>query len=146
MNQSFDALVPIADLVGRGEALTVVAMLDAAGILVDVAGEHYLSVSADIVALGGFHLRVPAWQHSDASMIVAEMLDQPEPTPSRHTQRAYARLVMATIGASTLFALPWVGVIGLKAIAMIVAPSLALVTVPVNPQGRGDYYLSAPSL
>jgi hypothetical protein len=44
---SDDAMVPIAILLGRGEALTVAAMLDAAGIIVHV-GVNIIAASRPI--------------------------------------------------------------------------------------------------
>lgn len=137
-----DAMVPIARILGRGEALTVAAMLDAAGIIVHLGGEYYTSVSPDIVAIGGFRLTVPAWQHADASALVAEMLAQPEPEPNGHARRAIGRFGMATMGWMAIGVLPYVSLLGAKALIAILLSPVALFTLPVNPQGRGDYYLT----
>jgi len=137
-----DAMVPIARILGRGEALTVAAMLDAAGIIVHLGGEYYTSVSPDIVAIGGFRLTVPAWQHADASALVAEMLAQPEPEPNDHARRAIGRFAAATMGWMTIGVLPYVSVLGVNALVAIIFSPVALLTLPVNPQGRGDYYLT----
>lgn len=140
---SGDAMVPIARILGRGEALTVAAMLDAAGIIVHVGSEYYASVSPDIVAIGGFRLTVPAWQYADASAVLVDMLAQPEPAPNRHIRKALSRFALGTMGGMGIAVLPYAAVLGLKALALILLSPTAMILLPVNPQGRGDYYLSA---
>jgi hypothetical protein len=137
-----DAMVPIACILGRGEALTVAAMLDAAGIIVHLGGEYYTSVSPDIVAIGGFRLTVPAWQHGDASALLEEILAQPEPEPNSHARRALGRFAIATMGWMTIGVLPYAALPGANALVIILFSPVTLFTLPVNPQGRGDYYLT----
>ncbi len=139
---SDDAMVPIAILLGRGEALTVAAMLDAAGIIVHVGGEYYASVSAEVVAIGGFRLTVPVWQQGDASAVIAAMLSEPAPAVSMQSRRAIGRLVTAITASVTVLSLPYVMALGFKAmLAVLLAPTFML-GIPVNVQGRGDYYLA----
>lgn len=140
---SGDAMVPIAHILGRGEALTVAAMLDAAGIIVHVGGEYHTSVSANIIAIGGFRLTVPAWQHGDAAAVVAEMLAAPEPPPSYQPRRAVGRLVAAMTGSVMLFVSPYALAFGIKAILPVLLAPIFMLGIPVNPQGRADYYLAA---
>ncbi|PKP99776.1 MAG: hypothetical protein CVT74_06805 [Alphaproteobacteria bacterium HGW-Alphaproteobacteria-13] len=140
-----DAMVPIAELLSRSEALTVAAMLDAAGIIVHVGGEYHSSVSPYIVALGGFRLTVPRWQYGDASNLIADMLAAPEPAPSTAMRRAVFRLFAASMGGFALAASPYVLAVGLKALLPVLLSPLFMAGVPVNPQGRGDYHLAAPS-
>lgn len=141
---SDDAMVPIAILFGRGEALTVAAMLDAAGIIVHVGGEHYTSVMAHIIAVGGFRLTVPAWQHEDASAVIAAMLAEAEPPPSLQARRAIGRLVVVMTAGAAVMISPYVIALGIKAmLALLFAPTFML-GIPVNVQGRGDYHLAAP--
>jgi hypothetical protein len=139
---SGDAMVPIARLLGRGEALTVAAMLDAAGIIVHVGGEYYTSVSPDIIAIGGFRLTVPVWQHADAARLLADMLAEPEPEPNGHMRRALGRFAMATMGWMGVAVLPYIGGLGLNALALVLLSPTSIILLPVSPQGRGDYYLS----
>ncbi|HEV2600303.1 hypothetical protein [Sphingopyxis sp.] len=138
-----DAMVPIARLLGRGEALTVAAMLDAAGIIVHVGGEYYTSVSPDILAIGGFRLAVPAWQHEEASALLADMLAEPEPQPNDHMRRALGRFALATMAMMGVAVLPYAAVLGLKSLAVVLLSPVSMIVLPVNPQGRGDYYLVA---
>jgi hypothetical protein len=140
---SDDAMVPVAHILGRGEALTVAAMLDAAGIIVHVGGEYYTSVTPNIIAIGGFRLTVPAWQHGDASAVIAEMLAAPEPPPSTQPRRAVGRLVAAMMGSVTLFASPYALAFGIQTMLPVLLTPIFMLGIPVNPQGRGDYYLAA---
>lgn len=140
-----DAMVPVARILGRGEALTVAAMLDAAGIIVHVGGEYYASVSPDIVAIGGFRLTVPAWQHEDASAILVELLAAPEPEPNGHTARAFGRLAVAMCGFLGMTTLPYALLYGVQSLAVLLYSPLFLLQVPVNPQSRADYYLGEVS-
>lgn len=137
-----DAMVPIAQILGRGEALTVAAMLDAAGIIVHVGSEYYTSVSPDILAVGGFRLTVPAWQYEDASALLFEMLAQPAPMPNDYTARALGRFGIATAAAIGVFTSPYMLLFGLKPLLAVLFTPLLMLQVPVNPQARGDYYLS----
>ena len=141
---SNDAMVPIAILLGRGEALSVAAMLDAAGIIVHVGGEYYASVSPDIFAIGGFRLTVPAWQHGDASAVIAAMLAEPGPPPSTQPRRAVGRLVMAMMGSVLLFVSPYALAFGIKAMIPVLLTPTFMLGIPVNPPGRGDYFLAGP--
>lgn len=139
---SDDAMVVIARILDRGEALTVAAMLDAAGIIVHMGSEHYLTASPNIVALGGFQLTVPTWQYDEATAILAEMLAAPEPKPNNHMQHAIGRLALAIVGLTGIVAIPHAFLLGSTAFfAMLLSPLLML-QIPVNPQGRGDYYIA----
>ena len=140
---SDDAMVPIADILSRSEALTVAAMLDAAGIIVHVGGEYHAGVSPYILAMGGFRLTVPRWQHIDASRVIANMLAVPESVPSPWLRRAVLRLFAASMGGFALVACPYVLAMGLKALSPLLLSLLFMLGVPVNPQGRGDYYIAA---
>ena len=52
----------LAIIVSRSEALVVVSMLNAAGIIVDVGALQHASVSINPLALGHYRLMVPGWQ------------------------------------------------------------------------------------
>lgn len=138
-----DAMVPIARILGRGEALTVAAMLSAAGIIVHIGSEYYTSVIAHNIAVGGLRLTVPAWQYEDASRLLAEMLSEPAPQQNNYTTRAIGRFVLATGGAIGLFVLPHALLVGFKALLVVFYAPLMLVQLPVSVQGRSEYYLSA---
>ena len=69
-----DAMVVVAALVSRVEALVTASMLEAAGIMVHVGGAWHASVKVNSLALGGHRLWIPASQHEAASAILLEVL------------------------------------------------------------------------
>jgi hypothetical protein len=140
---SDDAMVPVALIFGRGEALSVAAMLDAAGIIVHVGGEHYTSVTAHIIAVGGFRLTVPVWQHAEAVAVLTELVAMPEPEPSPDRHRALRRLLKGILIASSVTMAPFVAIHGVKILlAILLSPSIML-QIPVDPRVRGEYFLAS---
>jgi chromosome segregation and condensation protein ScpB len=138
---SDDAMVPIADLLSRSEALTVAAMLDAAGIIVHVGGEYYAGTTLNIVAIGGFRLTVPASQYADASAILRDFAAEPGEFIEdlrRRTIKVLA-IVWLTIGVPLAFINAQAGS---GVVAMVMGLMAPLATTPASPQGRGDYYLA----
>ena len=133
-------MVVIAIVVSRVEALVLVSMLEAAGISALAGGVHHASVEVNSVALGGHHISVPAEQWAVASAILREVGADRDWQFSEGLRRAVLRFLAL-----------WVGLYG-AAMALTVASGLypawglagvpfAALTVPVNPQGRGDFYL-----
>lgn len=138
---SDDAMVPIAVLFSRSEALTVAAMLDAAGIIVHIGGEYYAGTTLNIIAMGGYRLTVPVWQHRDACIVVEDFADQPLDF-SKDLRRRTLRL-LAVIGTTISFPSALIYFYGGGGLAWTIAAFLLpLGTTPASPQGRGDYYLS----
>jgi len=134
-----DAMVIIAIVVSRVEALVLVSVLEAAGILVAAGGVHHASVEVNSLALGGHRLWVPAAQWAEASAILREAGADRDQEFCPGVRRAVLRFLAL-----------WLGIYG--ATAALVAPAsdypLSLLAsipfaaiVPVNPQGRGDFYL-----
>lgn len=138
---SDDAMVTVAALVSRVEALVVASMLQAAGILVHVGGSAHASVANNSLALGGHRLWVPASQYVDASRILVEVLGEEEWGFSYGLQRAVIRVTAAWASISVIvFAAGlWFGVVMWWQLATLPLSALGL---PVNPQGRGDFYLA----
>ncbi|WP_428685140.1 hypothetical protein [Sphingopyxis sp.] len=137
---SDDAMVPIAELVSRSEALTVAAMLDAAGIIVHVGGEHYAGSTLEVLAIGGFRLTVPASQHEEASAILREYLAEPVTFSDALRRRVLmlVGIVGLTISLPTGYILFAIGELTPSTALMV---PLSMLATPVSPQGRGDYYL-----
>jgi hypothetical protein len=133
-------MVVVAALVSRVEALVVASMLEAAGILVHVGGAAHASVQVNSLALGGHRLWVPAAQHHAASELLLEVLGEDEWGYCPGLRRAVLRVL--AVWAGMVAAAYGVGfVIGTLAIFDIWLIPLSAVSLPVNPQGRGDYYL-----
>ena len=135
-----DAMVIVAALVSRVEALVVASMLEAAGILVHVGAAGHASAEVNSLALGGHRLWVPASQHGAASAILLEVLGEDEWRFSFGLRRAVIRLLAVwAVPQAAFYAMGlWVGLLGPS--YLLFAP-LTFLAVPVNPQGRGDYYL-----
>jgi len=137
-----DRMVPIAIIYSRSEAMVVASLLDAAGILVHVGGYNHNSVSVCQVALGGYRLTVPEFQHGDASRVIASTPGFGENCFSYALQRAVVKVMILW---ALIFGLP-------MSIAMIITTEgsplpvllmpLSMLTIPVNPQGHSDYFLS----
>lgn len=136
-----DAMVTVAALVSRVEALVVASMLEAGGILVCVGGLGHASVEINSLALGGHRIWVPASQHRAASALLREVLGEEEWGFSPGLRRAVLRvLALWAVPVISTYALAvWVGLMGAAGLAL--AP-LSILSLPVQPQGRGDYYLA----
>ena len=134
-------MVLLAIIVSRSEALVVVSMLNAAGIIVDVGALQHASVSINPLALGHYRLMVPDWQYDDASRIVAPTFAHGEYRFCEGLQTAVIKLLLVKFlvdfGAVLLAALlPGPVVLGSFGL-----PFLLAVGTPVSPQGRSDYFL-----
>ncbi len=139
--QDDDAMVIIAALVSRVEALVLASMLEAGGIIVAVGGAAHASVAVNSLALGGHRFWVPASQHHAASELIREVLGGQDWTFSYGARRAV--LVAAALWTSVYAAsaaLAWA--FGSLPFAAIFLSPLGVLGLPVNPQGRGDYYLT----
>jgi hypothetical protein len=136
-----DAMVVIAIVVSRVEALVLVSSLEAAGILAVAGGVHHASVEVISLALGGHRISVPASQWQEASTILRELGADREWQFCEGLRRAVLRFLalwVALYGATMALA---VAMGSLPAWSLAAVPFAAL-TVPVNPQGRGDFYLA----
>ncbi len=135
-----DAMVVVAALVSRTEALVTASMLEAAGIMVHVGGAWHASVEVNSLALGGHRLWIPASQHEEASAVLLEVLGEEEWSFSYGLRRAVLRMMAFWVGFTGLAMMigVWFGAYPWTA---ILAAPLAAFTTPANPQGRGDYYL-----
>ncbi|NMN05771.1 MULTISPECIES: hypothetical protein [unclassified Novosphingobium] len=139
-----DAMVCLAILISRPEALVVASMLEANGIPVCVGAQGHAGVSINSLALGGHRLWIPASHHAIASDLLDEVLGEEEWAFSYGLRRAVLRSMSLWAacnivpGAIAVYA----GI--LPAFALLALP-LAAFTVPVNPQGRGDYFLTEPA-
>src|SRR5687768_6433451 len=88
-----DAMVVIAIVVSRIEALVLVSVLEAAGILAVAGGVHHASVEVNSLALGGHRIWVPASQWAEASAVLREAGADRDRQFSTGLRRAVLRLV-----------------------------------------------------
>lgn len=135
-------LVLLAVLVSRVEAVVLASMLEAAGIDVHVGGLNHASVEVNSLALGGHRLMVPNRQYRDASEIVREAGAGEECWRfSRGLRRAVLKFLALWVSLNAGIVAMGVWAVGLPPFYLLATP-LAALTVPVNPQGRGDFYLA----
>jgi hypothetical protein len=135
-----DAMVAIAILVSRVEALCLASMLEAAGVHVVIGGDRHASVEVISLALG-HRIWVPASQAAVASAVIRESKHIEGWRPSIGLRWAVLRFVSGyTALCGAMFA--WGITIGAFPLVILLSLLLVPFTVPVNPQGRGDYYLT----
>ncbi len=144
-DMSPDAMVEIARIIAPPEAITLAAMLDAAGIHCHVGGWWHYSISINALALGGFRLSVPQVQYDDASALIRDFCAQPIATEPFFAQRKRIFRFLGIVGGTIILPSLLAMAISDEAVpvwAWIVAP-LSLAMTPVPPQGSGDYYLAS---
>lgn len=135
-----DAMIIIAIVVSRVEALVLVSVLEAAGVFAVAGAVHHASVEVNSIALGGHRIWVPASQWSEASAVLRETGASRDWEFCAGVRRAVLQLlgvwfclyggVAAVTALGSAFPLT---ILGSIPFAMV---------VPVNPQGRGDFYLA----
>jgi hypothetical protein len=136
-------MTPLANIVSRSEALVIASMLEAAGIIVRINGEAHVSVEVNSVALGGYLLTVPDWQHADASKILGETFAALPVVFSTGLRSAIFKLLLAKIASCWLVSGLTIFALGNGSFWIFVIPFGWLLDTPVNPQGRSEYYLAA---
>ena len=141
-DQDQDAMVIVAALASRVEALVVASMLEAGGVQVCVGGRAHASVAVNSLVLGGHRLWIPASQHQLASDLILEVLGNDEWSFSYGARRAVLKFAGLLTGIYALgAAIAWA--FGAGPLWAVFLSPLGVIGMPVNPQGRGDYYLLA---
>lgn len=138
-----DRMIPIAIIYSRSEAMVVSSLLDSAGILAHIGGYNHASVSMCQLALGGFKLTVPEFQYAEACRLISATPGFGEDVFSKALQQAVVKMMVFW---TLIFGLPMSYVIvmegdGSSPLSILLAP-LAALTIPVNPQGNGEYFLA----
>lgn len=137
-------LVTIAIAVSRVEAVVLAGMLEGYGIRVHIGADAHGSTEYNALALGGYRLWIAEADWAAASNILRQSAAGATDTISTGPRRAIFRFWAAVLAAQAVFVLPALAVLGMLAIELLLVP-LALLVVPVNPQGRTDYYLAPPA-
>jgi hypothetical protein len=135
-------MVPIAHVVSRSEASVIASMLDAAGILSRTSADRHASVDPMSIAFGSYLITVPDWQHEDASAILSATFAVGEFSFSEGLQTAVIKLLLAWVCSVTIVAGISLILSEETSVKDVFLLPFAILTVPVNPQGRSDYYLS----
>lgn len=139
-------LVTISIAVSRAEALVVASMLEGYGIPVHIGGDRQGSTEYWSQAFGGYRLWISEDDHVVASEIIQKsgVLDD---LPRRKLPRwALIRFLLVWLGIKFGLLIASSISIGLPlpvySVGLVVLDSLM---VPVNPQGKADYFLISPS-
>lgn len=135
--------VTIAIAVSRVEAVVMASMLEGYGIPVHIGADAQGSTEYNSLALGGYRLWVSEADWPTASDILRQSAASAPDSVCTGPRRAIFRFWAATAGACAVFALPAIASFGSLAAGVLFAP-LGMLLVPVNPQGRADYYLAPP--
>ena len=135
-------LVTLAIIESRVEALCLADMLNAEGIAVHIGGYHHATVEVIPVALGGFRIWVPAVQYAQASALIRETGTHKIWTFSKSLQRAALKVLGFWLACYTPFFASSVAIGVLPNWFLAFGPLGVVSSVPVSPQGRGDYFLA----
>lgn len=137
-------LITIAITVSRVEAVVAASMLEGYGIPVHIGASAQASVEVNSLALGGHRLWVAEADWQAASDILRQSAAIAPDSVTTGPRRALFRFWVAALGAQAAFVLPLFAAIGAIPAQVAFAP-LGLLFVPVNPQGRADYFLAPPA-
>jgi hypothetical protein len=135
------SLVTIAIAVSRVEAVVVGSMLEGYGIPVHIGADAQGSTEYNALALGGYRLWVSVADWPIASEILRQSAAIAPEDLSTGPRKTIFRLWAAVLLIQAVFVLPALAAFGTLAIELVLAP-LSMLVIPVNPQGRADYYLA----
>lgn len=141
MDGETDGFVTIAIAVSRVEAVVLASMLRGYGIVVHVSGDAHASIEVNSLALGGHHLLVPISDYDIASDILRELPVEQETSPVLAVRKAVLRVVAFWVGIHFPWIVlgAWFGAFPVWAAAIF---TFDVAIIPVNPQGRADFYLA----
>jgi hypothetical protein len=138
-------LITVAIAVSRVEAAVVAGMLEGYGIRVHVGGYAQGTLEFNSVALGGYRLWVSEADWSVASDILRQSAVNDHDSLSTGPRQAIIRFLLVWLGAHAAIIAPALPAILVSAPWAIAALFAFQGIIPVNPQGRADYYLAPPS-
>ena len=138
-------LVTIGITISRAEALVVASMLRGYGIHVEIPGEAHATVEYISHTLGGYRLMVIEDDASSAREILRQSgVCDPDQAPNG-TRRALLRFMAVYLGLKAGF-LAFASLFGAVPMGVWVLIPVEAISIPVNPQGRGDYFLGDPEV
>lgn len=140
MGGGTDGFVTVAIAVSRVEAVVLASMLRGYGILVHVSGDAHASIEVNSLALGAHRLMVPQDDYGVASDILRALPLEQERFPIPAVRKAILRVAGFWVGIHLPWVLlgAWLGAVPVWASILFVVD---LAIIPVNPQGRTDFYL-----
>ncbi|MEO0462582.1 MAG: hypothetical protein AAF127_05590 [Pseudomonadota bacterium] len=140
-----DAQIAIAHLVSRVEATVVSSLLRANGVPNVIIGDAHASVEVNSWVLGGHRIMISARDHDETSEILRHAWLEGMDEPSYAQGKAVLRVFLILTALKLPF-LAIVAIFGPLSFGWFIALLVQGLPIPVNPQGRGDYYLAAPSV
>lgn len=136
-------LVTVSIAVSRAEALVVASMLEGYGIRVHIGGDRQGSTEYWSLAYGGYRLWISEDDHEAASEIIRQSgaLEQSELRKGPRPALVRFIAVWLAIKLALFFA---AGASATETAPPYVLPAIVLESfmIPVNPQGRADYFLT----
>lgn len=137
-------LVTIAIAVSRVEAVVLASMLEGYGIPVHIGAGAQGSTEYNSLALGGYRLWVSEADWPAASDILRQSAVNSPDVVATGPRRAILRFWAVVMAVHAVFVLPALAAFGTAASMLLLSP-LNMLIVPVNPQGRADFYLASPA-
>ena len=137
-------MIEIARLVYRSEALTVQAMLAAAGIDCRIIGLWHSGLECNTLALGGLRLSVAACHYEIASAVIREAITEPPAFNLDQRRRTIRFLLALALAHLVTAAVVLIVTMDRQSIPSLLFTPLVVMGAPVAPQGRGDWYLAPP--
>ena len=119
-------LVELARIYSRAELICYISALEAEGLHTFVTGNHYGSATQEIIAIGGYLVRVPAAQLHQAVSFTAELRIGTEPIDASRTQRRRIWMLVALAFAT--------GSVGMITVGF---PTILMAPLPMT--SPGDY-------
>ncbi|MEO9461818.1 MAG: hypothetical protein ABJ242_03690 [Marinomonas sp.] len=134
-------MVLLAIYVSRFEAIEAACMLRGYGLLVSLDGEAHAATEYISLALGGHRLRVAKADYETASEILRQCGAETDTREIRPPTRVLKWLVGLAVTAYSAFIVPTVIFGAAPAYYLLQIPA-GIYTLPVNPQGRPEYFLA----
>ncbi len=131
----------IAVFVSRFEAIQIASMLRGYGIRAWVDGEAHAATEYISMALGGHRLTVFRGDHSCASEILRQAGALENETDPFGPRLALILLVAGVAAWTSVMIASFIAMAQLS-LAWVLAIPLSLYSVPVEPKGRADYFLT----
>lgn len=139
-------LVTVSIAVSRAEAVVVASMLEGYGIPVHIGGYAQGTTEYWSHVFGGYRLWISEDDHEAASQIIRQSGALDDISMRKWPRKALVQLILfwailkggAILGAFSLQGItPPIQLYGLMAVEVF--------NLPVNPQGKADYFLKEPS-
>ncbi|MCK0129747.1 hypothetical protein [Erythrobacter sp. F6033] len=141
MEDTENSMVVLAIFVSRFEAIAVASMLRAYGVHVSLDGEWHASIEFNSMTLGGHRLRVMRRDYGDACEIIRQTQLAERDYASSKPNSALLAMVGFVGAAFASFFVPAVLLGAMPAWTLVYVP-YSVYSIPVDPKGKADYFLT----